>query len=81
MDEKENRNYINSKIHPIFERLVIDLLLNKPDDPVDYMLEWLKDKGQQFRANVINVNQTTNLQALVTYYHHSKEIIKETNKE
>lgn len=45
MDEKENRNYINSKIHPIFERLVIDLLLNKPDDPVEYMQEWLKDKG------------------------------------
>ncbi len=34
MDEKENRNYINTKIHPIFEKLVIDLLLNKPDDPV-----------------------------------------------
>lgn len=34
MDEKENRNYINTKIHPIFEKLVIDLLLNKPDEPV-----------------------------------------------
>ena len=45
MDEKENRNYINTKIHPIFERLVIDLLLNKPEEPIDYMLDWLKDKG------------------------------------
>lgn len=69
MDEKENRNYINSKIHPIFERLVIDLLLNKPDDPVEYMQEWLKDKGQQFRANVGSALAPTNLQALV--FHHS----------
>jgi S-adenosylmethionine:diacylglycerol 3-amino-3-carboxypropyl transferase len=37
MDEVENRTYINNKIHPIFERLVIDLLLNKPDEPIDYM--------------------------------------------
>jgi hypothetical protein len=29
--QKENRNYINTKIHPIFERLIIDLLLNKPE--------------------------------------------------
>ena len=46
MDEKDNRNYINHKVHPIFEKLVVDLLLTKPDEPVDYIIHWLQTKGQ-----------------------------------
>lgn len=33
-EEIEDRNYINQKVNPILERLVIDLLINKPDDVV-----------------------------------------------
>lgn len=34
MEDRENKNYINAKIHPIFEKLIIDLLLVKPEEPV-----------------------------------------------
>jgi hypothetical protein len=44
MDEEENKNYITSKIHPIFEKLVIDLLLGKPEDPVKI----IKNKANLF---------------------------------
>lgn len=32
--EKENEKYIQDKINPILEKLVIDLLLSKPDNAV-----------------------------------------------
>lgn len=35
MAERENKNYIASRVHPIFEKMVVDLLLVKPDDLVN----------------------------------------------
>ena len=32
--EKENQAYITQKVHPIYEKMLIDLLLNKPEDIV-----------------------------------------------
>jgi len=37
MDEKENKAYIESKVHPILEVMVTDLLVKKPTDPVKKM--------------------------------------------
>lgn len=33
-DEIESRKYIEEKINPIFEKLIIDMLLVKPSNPV-----------------------------------------------
>lgn len=33
-DEISSRNYINQKINPIFEKLIIDMLIQKPPNPV-----------------------------------------------
>jgi len=56
-----NSQYINEKVNPILEKLVIDLLIYKPEDSVflfffplkllynykklDFMTKWLADKG------------------------------------
>lgn len=34
-DEPESRNYINEKINPILEKLVVDMLIHRPTNPVN----------------------------------------------
>jgi cAMP-dependent protein kinase regulator len=50
-EEIEDRNYINQKVNPILERLVIDLLINKPDDVGDFMINWLRERGSKGTQN------------------------------
>lgn len=33
-DENETRKYINEKINPILEKLVVDMLIHRPVNPV-----------------------------------------------
>lgn len=37
MTDRENKNYIASRVHPIFEKMVVDILLVKPEDLVSHM--------------------------------------------
>ncbi|CEM06144.1 unnamed protein product [Vitrella brassicaformis CCMP3155] len=41
MSAAEHQDYIQSKINPLLEALVTQLLLDKPDDPAPYMVSWL----------------------------------------
>jgi cAMP-dependent protein kinase regulator len=41
--EKMNRAYLDSKINRIIEPMVVDLMKKTPDDPITYMIEWLKE--------------------------------------
>lgn len=34
MDDQANRQYITNKVHPIYENLLVDLLISKPEDVV-----------------------------------------------
>lgn len=34
-------------VHPILERLVIELLVNRPEKPLEFMLEWVTEKVEQ----------------------------------
>ena len=43
MKEKMNRAYLDSKINRIIEPMVVELMKNTPDDPITYMINWLKD--------------------------------------
>ena len=36
--------YLNEKINPILEPLVIDLLAQQPSEPVEFIFEWLEQK-------------------------------------
>ncbi|EEQ97408.1 cAMP-dependent protein kinase regulatory subunit, putative [Perkinsus marinus ATCC 50983] len=38
-----HQEYIQKKINPILENLVTQLLLERPEDPVPFMIQWLSD--------------------------------------
>lgn len=43
MKEKMNRAYLDSKINRIIEPMVVELMKQTPDDPITYMINWLKE--------------------------------------
>ncbi|KRX05579.1 Cyclic nucleotide-binding protein [Pseudocohnilembus persalinus] len=49
MDDQANRQYITNKVHPIYENMLVDLIISKPNDVVGFMQKWLKEKGSQFQ--------------------------------
>lgn len=40
------REYLTKKINPVFERLIVDLLIEMPSDFVNFASEWLQTKGR-----------------------------------
>ena len=42
MDRQE---YLDSKIKPIFENLIFQIICEKPEKPVDFMITWLQKTG------------------------------------
>jgi hypothetical protein len=44
MAEKANRHYISTKVNPIFENMLVDLLVVKPEDVVSYILNIILDR-------------------------------------
>lgn len=41
MSISDHQNYIQTKINPILEALVTETLLEKPDEPIEFMVKWL----------------------------------------
>ena len=39
-----NKQYLANKLNPILEPLVTEILVSKPNDPIDFMLEWIRKK-------------------------------------
>lgn len=44
MEKQKAEDYLKQVVHPILEKLVIDLLVNRPVDPLEYMLEWVSER-------------------------------------
>eukprot|EP00931_Biecheleriopsis_adriatica_P090361 TRINITY_DN64360_c0_g1_i1.p1 TRINITY_DN64360_c0_g1~~TRINITY_DN64360_c0_g1_i1.p1 ORF type:complete len:428 (-),score=134.60 TRINITY_DN64360_c0_g1_i1:56-1279(-) len=44
---QEHQEYIQSKVNPILESLVTEVLLERPDNPVPFMVRWLAEKSKQ----------------------------------
>jgi cAMP-dependent protein kinase regulator len=40
-EDIENVTYINTKLNPLLEKLVTDILKSKPNDIIDFMIDWL----------------------------------------
>lgn len=45
MASVEHQEYIQKKVNPILESLVTAILLDKPDDPILFMVKWLSQKA------------------------------------
>jgi len=44
---QEHQEYIQSKVNPILESLVTEVLLERPDNPVPFMVRWLAERTKQ----------------------------------
>lgn len=51
--EAENKGYIDNRINPIFEKLLMDLVLKKPDSVCDFMIDWLKIQGKDIEKKIL----------------------------
>jgi S-adenosylmethionine:diacylglycerol 3-amino-3-carboxypropyl transferase len=48
--EDKLRKYLNEKVNPVFERLIIELLIDTPEDFIEFSLKWLDDKGRKIAS-------------------------------
>ena len=42
MDTNTKKEYLETKVKPILDELVFQLLCERPENPASYMIEWLK---------------------------------------
>ena len=42
---EEMREYLKNNVSGIMEKLTLDLLINKPEEVVPYMINWIREKG------------------------------------
>lgn len=41
-NERDNHNYLQTTVNPLFHRIYKHVLIDKPGDLVDYLIEWLQ---------------------------------------
>ena len=41
MNDKENKDYLDKNIRPVLEKLLPDILIDKPKDLFSYIKKWL----------------------------------------
>ena len=41
----EKQEYLETKVKPIMENLIFQLICEKPENPVDFMVNWIKKTG------------------------------------
>lgn len=69
MDQKQaaaHFQFIKEKVHPIYEHLLLEIVAQKPDDVVTFMIKWLKEKGYKYQKSGLEVHQTHTIEQLVT---------------
>ena len=67
------QEYIENKIKPIMENLMFQLVCEKPDDPVEFMINWIQKTGG-YNSNGLTLKERDELENL------RKEIIQYRNK-
>mmetsp|Transcript_2342 Transcript_2342/g.3571 ORF Transcript_2342/g.3571 Transcript_2342/m.3571 type:complete len:89 (-) Transcript_2342:212-478(-) len=46
MSIQAHQEYIQTKINPILESLVTQVLLERPEEPIPFMIAWLSDQAK-----------------------------------
>ena len=44
MAEDPHVEYIEKWLTPVVEDMITEVLLNKPEDPIEFMINWLQNK-------------------------------------
>jgi len=61
----ENKKYLSRKVNPILELLIAELLKKQPDDPIEFMKNWLRSEGSevQNKMNLRTVNRPEGIES------------------
>lgn len=46
--EKTNKNFIINRVNPILEKMLVDILIHKPEKMVPFMIKWLEENGEKY---------------------------------
>ena len=76
MDRQE---YLETKIKPIFENLVFQIVCEKPENPVDFMINWLQKTGG-YNPNGLTDKEMEELKMLQVQVENYKEKEKDKDK-
>ena len=77
----EKQEYLDTKIKPILENLVFQIICEKPEKPVDFMVNWLQKTGG-YNPNGLTDKEMEELNMLQVELENlkTKEKEKEKNK-
>ena len=63
MDTNTKKEYLETKVKPILDELVFQLLCERPENPASYMIEWLKKTGG-YTSNGLTLKEKEELEKL-----------------
>lgn len=52
MNNSTNKKYLTQKVNPILELMIASLMKHRPEDPIDFMQQWLGQKGLEMEKKV-----------------------------
>lgn len=52
---QEHTEYVQSKVNPILENLVTEVLLERPDNPVPFMVRWLAERSKAGKESLYSL--------------------------
>lgn len=44
MEKQKAEDYLKQVVHPVLEKLVIDLLVNRPPEPLTFIQHWVAER-------------------------------------
>ena len=56
---QERKEFLKNRVNPILEVLVADLMKDRPQLVVRYIIDWLNDKGEAQEEESLNVKNDT----------------------
>lgn len=54
----ENQKFLQNNINPLLERLVSELMIKTPEEPVSFMVKWLGGEGSELQTKLKNRQQS-----------------------
>jgi len=49
--DAENRKYVDTCVKPLFEKMMLEVIVKKPSNVIEFLKDWLSTKGTQFMTS------------------------------
>eukprot|EP01006_Ploeotia_vitrea_P037771 TRINITY_DN66169_c0_g1_i1.p1 TRINITY_DN66169_c0_g1~~TRINITY_DN66169_c0_g1_i1.p1 ORF type:complete len:121 (-),score=10.42 TRINITY_DN66169_c0_g1_i1:1404-1766(-) len=54
MSDPVSKAFLAKRVNPILEKLVVDLVIKRPENVTGFMVQWLQDKGEQIERQTMD---------------------------